>query len=137
MADNRDIRRTVSVNREFEFILEPEAVGGFHVSCPRLRGCHSYGTTVEEALDNMADAVQEYLDLLFDDVLENGGVLLIRDEHVLADGRVPERLLAAMLTDSGLSEEEFLEHLAEMVEEAGDDDDDDDEEWRKAKGSRG
>ena len=33
------------------------------VSCPELPGCHSQGTTVEEAMENIRDAIEGYLDL--------------------------------------------------------------------------
>ena len=35
---------------------------GFAVSCSALRGCHSQGATKEEALDNIRDAIREWLD---------------------------------------------------------------------------
>jgi predicted RNase H-like HicB family nuclease len=34
---------------------------GFPVSVPGLPGCHSKGSTEREALDNIADAIREYL----------------------------------------------------------------------------
>ncbi len=36
---------------------------GVSVSCPELPGCHSQGATVEEALENIRDAIQGYLEL--------------------------------------------------------------------------
>ncbi len=35
---------------------------GFSVSCPALRGCHSQGSTEEEALENIKAAIREWLD---------------------------------------------------------------------------
>jgi predicted RNase H-like HicB family nuclease len=35
---------------------------GYSVSCPALRGCHSQGRTREEALENVRDAIREWLD---------------------------------------------------------------------------
>ena len=39
------------VIQDFEVILECEDEGGYHIYCPVLRGCHSYGDTREEALN--------------------------------------------------------------------------------------
>jgi predicted RNase H-like HicB family nuclease len=36
---------------------------GVSVSCPALPGCHSQGATVEEAMENIQDAIREYLDV--------------------------------------------------------------------------
>ena len=42
-------------------LLEHEE--GVSVSCPELPGCHSQGTTVEEALENIRDAIEGYIEL--------------------------------------------------------------------------
>jgi len=39
-----------------------ESEEGFSVSCPALRGCHSQGRTKEEALENIREAIREWLD---------------------------------------------------------------------------
>lgn len=36
---------------------------GISVSCPELPGCHSQGATVEEAMENIRDAIEGYLEL--------------------------------------------------------------------------
>lgn len=36
---------------------------GVSVSCPELPGCHSQGATVDEALENIRDAIHGYLEL--------------------------------------------------------------------------
>ncbi|MEK7686202.1 MAG: type II toxin-antitoxin system HicB family antitoxin [Verrucomicrobiota bacterium] len=36
---------------------------GVSVSCPELPGCHSQGATVDEAMENIRDAIQGYLEL--------------------------------------------------------------------------
>ncbi|MBV9212290.1 MAG: type II toxin-antitoxin system HicB family antitoxin [Actinobacteria bacterium] len=50
--------------REFEVILQPEAEGGFSVSVPALPGCASQGDTREEALANVKEAIEGYLESL-------------------------------------------------------------------------
>ena len=37
---------------------------GFSVSCPALPGCWSQGETEEEALENIKDAIEDYLSVL-------------------------------------------------------------------------
>jgi predicted RNase H-like HicB family nuclease len=34
---------------------------GYAVSCRTLRGCHSRGPTIDEALENIKDAIREWL----------------------------------------------------------------------------
>ena len=36
---------------------------GVSVSCPELPGCHSQGANAEEAMANIRDAIQGYLEL--------------------------------------------------------------------------
>ena len=38
-----------------------ESEEGFAVSCPALRGCHSQGSTMAEALENIKAAIREWL----------------------------------------------------------------------------
>lgn len=44
----------------YNVVLE-ESDEGFAVSVPRLPGCHSQGKTEQEALQNIAEAIQDYL----------------------------------------------------------------------------
>lgn len=37
---------------------------GFDVYCPILPGCNSQGDTLEEALENIKDAITTYLDMV-------------------------------------------------------------------------
>jgi predicted RNase H-like HicB family nuclease len=45
---------------------------GFAVSVPGLPGCHSQGETEQEALENIADAIREYVAALEEQLLEEG-----------------------------------------------------------------
>ncbi|MFQ6054720.1 MAG: type II toxin-antitoxin system HicB family antitoxin [Methanosarcinales archaeon] len=36
--------------------------GGYNVSCPALPGCHSQGDTIEEAIENIKEAIELYLE---------------------------------------------------------------------------
>lgn len=50
---------------KFRVVLEPDfESGGFVVSCPSLPGCHSQGDTQAEALANIREAIQSYLESL-------------------------------------------------------------------------
>ena len=40
---------------------------GFHAWCPELPRCHTHGKTVAQALDNLKDAVQLYLDTMMEE----------------------------------------------------------------------
>ena len=43
---------------DFKVLLEPdEEAGGFIVVCPSLPGCYSQGDTIQEALDNIREAI--------------------------------------------------------------------------------
>lgn len=47
-------------NLPFSFKVEKDGVE-FHAWSPELPGCHTHGRTVNEALENLKDAVQLYL----------------------------------------------------------------------------
>ena len=47
---------------EYTVVLDPdEEEGGYTVTVPALPGCISEGDTLEEALENIKDAIQLYL----------------------------------------------------------------------------
>jgi predicted RNase H-like HicB family nuclease len=48
----------------YTVILEKESEGGYHVFCPMLRGCHSQGDTFEDAIENITEAIELYLESL-------------------------------------------------------------------------
>ena len=48
-------------------VLLKESDEGFAASVPSLPGCHSQGETEREALENIADAIREYLEVVKDE----------------------------------------------------------------------
>jgi predicted RNase H-like HicB family nuclease len=57
-------------------VLEPSDEGGFTVHVPSLPGCISEGETEQEALDNIHEAIELYLEPVEDDwVLEDQAIV--------------------------------------------------------------
>ena len=48
----------------YTVILEREDEGGYHAFAPALKGCHSQGETLEEAVGNITEAIGLYLESL-------------------------------------------------------------------------
>jgi len=49
----------------YKVVLHPSEEG-YSVQCPGLPGCWSQGATEEEALENIRDAIREYLEVVND-----------------------------------------------------------------------
>ena len=58
---------------EIEVILEKEKEGGFSVYVPSLPGCVSQGETKEEAIENIKEAIELYLEA------DNNELIFYRD----------------------------------------------------------
>ena len=56
---------------KLKIVLEPSDEGGFTVFVPSLPGCISEGDTEEEAINNIKEAIELYLDPIDDDVLSS------------------------------------------------------------------
>ena len=56
----------------FTVVLEQEEDGGFVVSVPALPGCVSQGNSRTEALANIREAIELYLEPVDDDLAEAG-----------------------------------------------------------------
>lgn len=54
---------------KFKVVLEPSDEGGFTVYVPALPGCISEGDTEEEALQNIKEAIELYLEPAEDDTV--------------------------------------------------------------------
>jgi len=48
---------------KYKVVLE-ESEEGFSVSVPGLPGCHTQGATEQEAIENIKQAIQEYLQVM-------------------------------------------------------------------------
>ncbi|HEY3991895.1 MAG TPA: type II toxin-antitoxin system HicB family antitoxin [Ktedonobacteraceae bacterium] len=51
-----------------EVVLEPSDEGGYTAYVPSLPGCISEGETVREAMDNIREAIQLYLEPVDNDL---------------------------------------------------------------------
>jgi predicted RNase H-like HicB family nuclease len=58
------LQEAVMQRHHYTVILEREEDGGYHAFCPALRGCHTQGDTLEEALANVREAIEAYLESL-------------------------------------------------------------------------
>ena len=45
----------------YTVIVEPEPEGGYHAYCPALKGCHTQGDTVDEAIANIREAIEVFI----------------------------------------------------------------------------
>ena len=52
------------MSHRYTVILDRQPDGGFHAYCPTLKGCHSQGDSLDEALDNIREAIEAYLESL-------------------------------------------------------------------------
>lgn len=66
----------------FDIILEEEEDGYWSVHCPALKGCHSQGSSKEEAIENIKEAIGLYLEVAHEKALtvshSQSGISVIR-----------------------------------------------------------
>jgi predicted RNase H-like HicB family nuclease len=48
---------------DFDVVIERDETGAYIADVPVLPGCHSFGATKEEALENVKEAIALYLDV--------------------------------------------------------------------------
>jgi len=58
-----------SVSMKLKVVLEASDEGGYTVYVPSLPGCISEGETEDEALENIKEAIELYLEPIDDDLL--------------------------------------------------------------------
>ena len=54
-------------SREYSVIIHDAEEGGYWVEVPALPGCYSQGESVDDALENVKDAIALYLEVLRDE----------------------------------------------------------------------
>lgn len=47
---------------KFRIVVEVDEDDVYIVSCPALKGCYSQGTTIEEAIENIKDAIKLHIE---------------------------------------------------------------------------
>ena len=50
------------MTRTYTFVFNPEPEGGYTVTCPALPGLVTYGETLDEARENLKDALEMVLE---------------------------------------------------------------------------
>ncbi len=63
---------------DIKIVLEEQDEGGFTVYVPSLPGCISQGENVEDALKNIKEAIELYLDAEIEDMKGKGKVMDIK-----------------------------------------------------------
>lgn len=47
---------------KYRIIIEQDEDGIYIVTCPSLQGCHSQGDTIDEAIENIKDAIRLHIE---------------------------------------------------------------------------
>lgn len=70
------------MKNHYPIIVEQDSDGVFIVGCPLFEGCRSYGHTVDEALDNIKEAIELCIEEKRDKQLPINTFVGIRDIEV-------------------------------------------------------
>lgn len=54
----------------YRIIIEKGEDSGYVVHCPAIPGCHSQGNTIEDAIDNIRDAIKGCIAVLDNELLK-------------------------------------------------------------------
>jgi predicted RNase H-like HicB family nuclease len=47
---------------KYRIVIEQDEDGIYIVTCPALQGCHSQGYTIDEAIENIKDAIRLHIE---------------------------------------------------------------------------
>ena len=61
---------------KLQIVLEPSTEGGYTVYVPALPGCISEGDNVDEAMENIQEAIELYLEPIETDIVENQNLIV-------------------------------------------------------------
>ena len=61
---------------KLQVVLEPSNEGGYTVYVPALPGCISEGDNVDEALENIREAIELYLEPVETDIIKNQDLIV-------------------------------------------------------------
>jgi|GEM_PF-566759 len=61
------ITRNYNMTLKFKVELIQEPDGGYIANVPALPGCHTQGDSFDETIENIKDAIQLYLDVLYEE----------------------------------------------------------------------
>lgn len=61
---------------KLQVILEPSEEGGYTVFVPALPGCISEGDNIDEALENITEAIELYLEPVEEDINSNKNIIV-------------------------------------------------------------
>jgi predicted RNase H-like HicB family nuclease len=56
----------------YRVVIEKGEDFGYVIHCPAIPGCHSQGSTVEEAIENIKDAIKGCLSVLDKELISKG-----------------------------------------------------------------
>ena len=71
--------------QRFTVVIEADETGGYYAVCPTLPGCYSQGETLEDAKQNVREAIQCHLESL----LKDGEPLPVEREEFVGTVQVP------------------------------------------------
>ncbi|MDI6733120.1 MAG: type II toxin-antitoxin system HicB family antitoxin [Planctomycetota bacterium] len=68
----------------YRVIIEKGEDLGYVIHCPAIPGCHSQGTTIEEAIENIKDAIRGCLSVLDEGPTSKGKEIGVMEVDVTA-----------------------------------------------------
>lgn len=75
--NNIQYNKTPNIKKmKLQVILEPSDEGGYTVSVPALPGCISEGDNIDEALENITEAIELYLEPIEEDTNSNKDIIV-------------------------------------------------------------